>query len=393
MSNSIHHSVIIFNIFKKFNLCSLYTEVVIKHLISIIVAVFMRGYRGKTTDFQLCSNCHRTTISHFLNNGKWNDKQLEDTLKNSVVSIIYNEALNSGKPIYVIVDDTITSKTKPLSKALHPIEDAYFHQSHLKKKQDYGHQAVSVMLSCNGITLNYAFVMYDKSISKIEIIKNIADELPVAPVVSYFLCDCWYTSKKVIESFLNKGFYTVSAVKTNRIIYPADVKQQIKAFSAYIDKSDTNVSLVTVGKRQYYVYRYEGKINDFNDVVILISFPKNDFGNSKALRAFLSTNIGLSTQEILDIYLIRWEIEVFFRQCKDKLAIDKYQIRKSLGIKRYWLIMSFVHFVCCTCTGELCSFEEGYKYFSEQIRIEKHKFIYDCGKYNIPFEDVLASIA
>jgi len=60
------------------------------------------------------------------------------------------------------VDDTIASKTKPSSQALHPIEDAYFHQSHLKGKQDYGHQAVAVMLSCNGIVLNYAFVMYNK---------------------------------------------------------------------------------------------------------------------------------------------------------------------------------------------------------------------------------------
>ena len=87
------------------------------------------------------------------------------------------------------MDDTIASKTKPLSRALHPIEDAYFHQSHLKKKQDYGHQAVAVMLSCNGIVLNYAFVMYNKSISKIDIAQNIAKELSVPPVMSYFLCD------------------------------------------------------------------------------------------------------------------------------------------------------------------------------------------------------------
>ena len=32
-------------------------------------------------------------------------------------------------------------------RALHPIEDAYFQQSHLKGKHDYGHQAVAVMLS------------------------------------------------------------------------------------------------------------------------------------------------------------------------------------------------------------------------------------------------------
>ena len=53
---------------------------------------------------------------------------------------------------------------------------------------------MAVMLSCNGIVLNYAVAMYDKSISKIEIVKRIAEELPIPPVVSYFLCDSWYTS-------------------------------------------------------------------------------------------------------------------------------------------------------------------------------------------------------
>ena len=92
---------------------------------------------------------------------------------------IYSEAALTGKPVFCIVDDTIAAKTKPSSRALHPIEDAYFHQSHLKGKQDYGHQAVSVMLSCNGIVLNYAFVLYNKAISKIDIVSELAAELSV----------------------------------------------------------------------------------------------------------------------------------------------------------------------------------------------------------------------
>ena len=96
-------------------------------------------------DFEKYSSCHRTTIAHFLNNGKWDDSKLQDIIKSAVVHVIYREAVRSGKPILCIVDDTISSKTKPSSQALHPIEDAYFHQSHLKKKQDYGHQAVAVM--------------------------------------------------------------------------------------------------------------------------------------------------------------------------------------------------------------------------------------------------------
>ncbi len=39
--------------------------------------------------------------------------------------------------------------------------------SHLKGHTDYGHQAVGVMLSCNGVVLNYDNVMYDKTKSNL----------------------------------------------------------------------------------------------------------------------------------------------------------------------------------------------------------------------------------
>ena len=68
---------------------------------------------------------------------------LEDALKSSVVEIIYSEALRTGKPVFCIVDDTIASKTNPSSQALHPIEDAYFHQSHLKGIQAPGDISLS----------------------------------------------------------------------------------------------------------------------------------------------------------------------------------------------------------------------------------------------------------
>lgn len=273
---------------------------------SILISIFILGYHGKTTDFAKNSSCHRTTIAHFLNSGKWDDSLLSDTLKCSVIEIIYSEAARTGKPVFCIVDDTIASKTKPSSRALHPIEDAYFHQSHLKGKQDYGHQAVAVMLSCNGIVLNYAFVMYNKSISKIDIVQSIAKELPVPPVMSYFLCDCWYVSEKIINTFAQRGFHTIGALKTNRLLYPSGMKKKLRELAAELSVTHREFDLVTVKKRNYYVYRYEGNLNGIENAVVLLSYPEKAFGNLKALRAFISTNAALSTQEILSWYVCRW---------------------------------------------------------------------------------------
>lgn len=191
VANGIYHSNAVYNCFKELNLGLFLSDVYIRHLMTISSSVFLPGFRGKTVDFAKAGPHHRTTVSYFLNHGKWNSSRLQEVLKENVIHTIYQEAVVSGKPIFCIVDDTIVSHTKPSSQAIHPIEAAYFHQSHLKGCQDYGHQAVSVMLSCNGITLNYAVILYDKSKSKIQIVQEIAAELPPAPVVSYFLSVAW----------------------------------------------------------------------------------------------------------------------------------------------------------------------------------------------------------
>lgn len=171
------------------------------------------------------------------------------------------------------------------------------------------------MLSCNGIVLNYAFVMYNKSISKIDMVQSIAKELPVPPVMSYFLCDCWYVSEKIINTFAERAPY-------HRCF-------ENKPFAVSI-------------------------------------------GNEK-----------------LSCYVCRWPIGVFFRQCKDKLALDGYQIRSSQGIKRYWLLMSLAHFMCAVGTGRLCSLETGYHEICDTIQLEKYRYFFQCAKESNDFDSFM----
>lgn len=359
---------------------------------AILISVFHHGYKGKTVQFAQTSPHHRTTIAHFLNKGKWDSDKMEAILKSAVIKIIYEEAKRTGKPIYCFVDDTISSKTKPSLQALHPIEDAYFHQSHLKKKHDYGHQAVAVMLSCNGITLNYAIVLYDKTKSKIQIVQEIAKELPDAPVPSYFLCDSWYTCAKIVDAFRDKKFFTIGAIKTNRIVSLEGDKLQLGQLATALQLAGLNADLVTVGKRQFFVYSCKVEIKEIGPVVILLSYPREAFGMPCALRAFVCTDISLSVMTILEHYVVRWNIEVFFRHAKQKLAFDKYQIRSATGIKRFWLIMSLAHFLCCMGTGKILSFEDGFTFFQRQLLRERTEFIYRCGYAHLPLEVVLALV-
>lgn len=127
--------------------------------------------------------------------------------------------------------------------------------------------------------------------------------------------------------------------------------------------------------------------------MVLISHPTDAFHAPKALRAFISTGVSLSTCEILEKYVERWPIEVSLRQFKDKMAFDRYQVCSSKGIMRYWLLMSLAYLAACTGCGETMSFGDGCAYLYNHILEERLHFIYQFGVRHILFEEVLALVA
>ena len=126
MENSIHHSDIIYKCLRALNLCQVFSHTTIRHVMTILISTFSLGDNGKAVNFSSHSPCHRTTLAHFLNQGKWNSPRLENLIKASVIQAIYGEALRSGKPVFCIVDDTIASKTKPSSRAFVPHRGCVF---------------------------------------------------------------------------------------------------------------------------------------------------------------------------------------------------------------------------------------------------------------------------
>ena len=154
-------------------------------------AMVLKGYNGKVSDIaELASKMHRTSITRFFSKSTWNEELLMNSLESKNVDLIWNKSKESNKPIYLIIDDTISEKTKPSSKAVNTIEKCSFHNSHLKGKVVYGHQLLVALLSCDGLVLPYAIKVYDKDkMSKIDISVELINSLPKPVTKGYVLCD------------------------------------------------------------------------------------------------------------------------------------------------------------------------------------------------------------
>jgi len=346
------------------------------------------------TDVEEVSEYHRTTISRFLSNDNWDDEPIKSAIKNISFQHIQRLSIETGAPLFASFDDTVNVKTKPSSQAARPIEMAGFHHSHLLNKQVWGHQVMAAMLSCGKTALNYDIHRYDKTKqTKIEYALELIGKLPVPKTKAYFMADSWYTNGKIIKACAKRGYEFIGAMKINRIIYPQDVlHMSIAQFAATIINKD-NVDLVTVNGRNYYVYRYEGKLNGIRRAVVLMCYPEDAFKNPKALKAFICTDISLDTVTILEYYSNRWKIEIFFGQSKDALGFGKYQIRSIKSIDRLWTIMSLCHLLCTTGLGCNMPFGAGLLFLRKAILKERISFIYQCAQNRVPLEELYALCA
>jgi hypothetical protein len=365
------------------------------HICNFIAAMTQKGFRGKLVDIVdlLFETKHRTTIGKFLCSEAWQEEPLLKKYQEFVIKTIWSISKATGLPIYFVVDDTISEKTKPSSKALKPSQKAQFHHSHLKGRQVYGHQLVIALLQCGKIKLPLSITLYDKTYqSKIQTAIDIISSLPPPPNKGYVLGDSWYSSANVIKASRKSGFNYIGGLKINRIIYPSGYRmnRQVQEYAKLLILADFH--LVTVKKREYYVHRYQGKLNGISgDSVVLISWPKDAFGVEKALKSFASTDLELSTEVILEHYCCRWPVEVFIRQTKMVLGLDKYQVRGELAFKRFWLVVMLAYaYISTQAIENKFNFSEGLRVARKQVFIDMLSWVYQQGKNDIPFNVVIS---
>jgi hypothetical protein len=129
---------------------------------------------------------------------------------------------------------------------------------------------------------------------------------------SYVLMDSWFTYQPLIKNIKEQGLNVIGMVK--------NLKQR------YLVEGE-RVSLKELYRLATPVQGKRGLLRSIhtiqaNDVPIKVVFVRNRNKKSEWL-AILSTDCTLSDQEIIRIYGMRWDIEVFFKTTKSLLKLQK----------------------------------------------------------------------
>jgi len=139
-------------------------------------------------------------------------------------------------------------------------------------------------------------------------------------IADYVLTDSWFTCNALVVA--------VRKIQKGAVHFLGMVVMNRHKFE-YKDKFYTTSGLVALLER-----KQSHKSRKFKCLYIdvLVKHQEVDYrlyivkyGNGSKFKAILTTNLKLNFTEMMDIYKIRWSIEVFFKECKQYLMLGKCQ--------------------------------------------------------------------
>ena len=310
-----------------------YSCLAVFKLIFLLVFQYPNWFRAFTSK-KAADLPSKDTVYRFLNTCTYNWRQFLLSLSSEMIRLI--RPLTSEKRVTAfVIDDSVYSRNR--SKAVELLANVFDHSSHRYLK---GFQLLTLGWtdSSTFIPVDFALMSSAKKESRIQemntsidkrtsgykrrmeavqskpqVVSDLLDHaLDKGMLADYVLMDSWFTQAPLIQSITDKGLFVIGMVK------------QLKQRYQYEGERFTLPELYrkakpAMGKKDI-LGAVQVKLD--NGIPAKMLFIRNRNKRSEWL-AILSTDTTLDNEEIVRIYGMRWDIEVFFKCNKSLLNLEK----------------------------------------------------------------------
>jgi hypothetical protein len=101
-----------------------------------------------------------------------------------------------------------------------------------------------------------------------------------------------------------------------------------------------------VKPRTYYVHQERQSVHSVGEVRLVFSTMKKDLKKATPddVKILVTNDSRLSIRDIIELYSLRWQIELFFKELKSTLGLDQYQFQKFDSVEG-WLELALTTFM------------------------------------------------
>lgn len=169
---------------------------------------------------------------------------------------------------------------------------------------------------------------------------------------SYVLGDAWFGCKENIETAVSEDLDAIFQMKRGKMKYRIEASGRQYTAKELYEKHKRKMTEASKGAR-YKTCRIEAQVNletkpkaepRWHKVILVLSAPAE--GSADNWVIFLCTELTANAEKVLEIYALRWSIEVYFKEVKQNFGFlaeqsGRYQVAYAsvhLAAMRYLLV-------------------------------------------------------
>jgi SRSO17 transposase len=311
------------------------------------------------------------SLDHFMIRAEWP----ENEINNKRIAHLQQRNDTASKPAGVVsLDDTLTHKTGK------HMDDAEYHFDHSTGKYVLGHNIVSTQYKDRRVSypldyrpyyrkptkkqLQQQYKKLDKQINLFQPTQYLLEKLKlllhyqrrlqrfkskialaidlihqaeaIGIKAKTYTFDSWFLCNALIKVITAYGKDWISVLKSNRNLIIKDQKRKVSDYIKTLPKSCYR-QIKTRGGNCYWVFSKVVQVCSLGKVRLVISYNHHKLTGDPVV--FVTNRKDWEPVKILSTYELRWSIDAFYRDAKQHLGLEAYQLRTGKGIKRHWYLV------------------------------------------------------
>jgi hypothetical protein len=356
--------------------CNVKEQVLLMFMRMILAFMLHRGRMScSSAAGSICSEVvHRGEVTRFLSRNRWRKTDFNKLLVSALL------AKESKRGVFLFIIDA-TQKTLAGKKA----QNTYFcssvsRQGKRSKRKDrrYNSRKTSaksthsftfgLLITPSGIRIPFQIPHYTPEYSQqhnlqarttAECAAELVRNLPVPEGASVIvLGDSAYESKVVEEACQERGYTWIFAANAERV-YEGTKGNRPKLRSRLKDWTSLSVKRIrlraSTGKyasyrrlskyrigpkmkhRDYYAYQEKTEVRNVGSVKLVFSTmnPKLEKATPDDVKILITNAVNMSVSEVIELYSLRWQIELFFKELKSTLGFAQYSFHDFRAVETW----------------------------------------------------------
>ena len=337
------------------------------------------GHRGRMTCSAAAGSIasetiHRGQLTRFLARGRWQKIDFNDPLRRALLKTQIGAESTTGRYI-LIVDATLVSQAGVKTQNTYSTGNR---QRRPKKGRRYNQKKVvtktchsftfALLITPGGVRIPFQIPHYTQDYCQkmkithrttAESAADLIRDLPLpkgADVV--VLGDTAYDANVVQEACEERGYLWIVPINPERV-YEGPKGNRPKVRSRL--KDWTSLSLKTIrfhpstGKyavyrrlskwrvgpkqkpRVYYAYQEKSEVRHVGEVQLVFSTtrPNLKTATPDSVKILMTNATKMSVSEVIELYSLRWQIELFFKELKSTLGFSQYRFQDFDAVKAW----------------------------------------------------------